>query len=198
MKIKFLLIVILTSTIISFVAHAQQTGIIVNLNGDTVKCEMKFPFIGADKYKTAEMEDFKKFNVKDVSYYRTDDLKRVYRATHLPKSKKLVFLQLVEDGKITLYTYTVTSYGYMGATYTNTTWYVSKDNGELQELKTKALFGNSSKKSRQNIFSEMIADNPEVLKQYEEADNFSFKTLQNTVHYYNTGKLIEENKPTDL
>jgi hypothetical protein len=38
----------------------------------------------------------------------------------------------------------------------------------------------------------MLADNPEVLKLYQDEDNFSFKTLRSTVHFYNTGKPVEE------
>jgi len=197
MKIRSLLLFGLLVAIASSAVYAQQPGIVVNTNGDTLKCEMKFPFIGANKYKTTQMEDFKKFDVKDISYYRTDDLKRVYRAARLPRGKKPVFLEVVEDGKICLYTYTVTHYGYMGATSSTTTWYVSKDNGELQELKTNALFGVKSKKDRQNVFSEMLADRPDALKQYQDEDNFSFKTLRNTVHFYNTGKPLEEKKDTE-
>lgn len=72
------------------------------------------------------MEDIKKFDVKEISYYRSDDLKHVYWAARLPRGKKQVFLELIEDGKICLYTYTMTTYGYMGAISSITTWYVSK------------------------------------------------------------------------
>ena len=178
-------------------AYAQQPGIVVNTAGDTLKCEMKFPFIGASKYKTADMQDFKKFDVKNISYYRTDDLKRVYRAARLPKSKRSFYLEVVEDGRICLYTHTVTYYGYMGASYSSTTWYISKDNGELQELKTTALFSFKSKSDRKNAFAEMLADNPEALKLYQDEDNFSFKTLRSTVHFYNTGMLPEQKKEAE-
>ncbi|CAM3980424.1 hypothetical protein MUGA111182_20145 [Mucilaginibacter galii] len=192
MKIRLLLL--LSLLIASITVNAQQPGIVVNNSGDTLKCEMKFPFIGANKYKTAQMEDFKKLNVKEISYYRTDDLKHVYKAARLPNSKKTAFLQVVEEGRINLYTHTVTYSGYMGASYSTTTWYISKNNGELQELKTSALFSFKSKKDRKNNFSDMLADNPEALKLYQDEDNFSFKTLRNTVHFYNTGKPVEENK----
>jgi hypothetical protein len=189
--IKTLLISI-AFTCVTASAFAQQPGIVVNTTGDTIKCEIKSPFIGARKYKTAQMDDFKKFDVKDISYYRTDDLKYVYRSAILPRGRKQVFLEVVEDGKICLYTYTVTTYGYMGATSSTTTWYASKNNGELQELKTNGLFGVKSKKTRQGIFAEMLADNAEVLKQYEETDSFSFDNLRNTVHLYNTGELYKK------
>ena len=178
-------------------AYAQQAGIVVNNSGDTLKCEMKFPFIGANKYKTAQMEDFKKLDVKEISYFRTDDLKYVYKAARLPNSKKTAFLQVVEEGKINLFTHTVTYTGYMGATYSTTTWYISKENGELQELKTSALFSFKSKKDRKNIFADMLSDNPDALKLYQDEDNFSFKTLRSTVHFYNTGKLPQQKKEAE-
>lgn len=40
----------------------------------------------------------------------------------------------------------------------------------------------------------MLADTPKALRQYQDEDDFTFKTLRNTVHFYNTGKLINENK----
>jgi hypothetical protein len=124
MNIRSLLIFGLLLIISGAAAYAQQPGIVVNTTGDTLKCEMKFPFIGANKYKTAQMEDFKKLDVN--SYYRTDDLKYVYKAARLPNSRKTAFLQVVEEGKINLYTHTVTYSGYMGATYSTTTWHISR------------------------------------------------------------------------
>lgn len=166
--------------------------IVITNAGDTIHCDTKHPFIGAPRYKSANMTDFKKIDIKEIKYYTRKNKKEVYKAAILPKRSKPMFLQLVQEGKITLYLLVQTTYGYMGATSTTTTWYASKNNDELKELKTSALFMLTSRKKREGIFAEMLADQPEVLKQYEEADSFSFKTLSRIVYLYNTGKTLAD------
>ncbi|MDT3403968.1 hypothetical protein [Mucilaginibacter terrae] len=162
--------------------------IVITIAGDTIHCDTKQTIFGGPRYKSSTMTDFKKISIKEMKYYTRKNKKEVYKAAILPKWSKPQFLQLVQEGKITLYLSVQTTYGYMGVTNSTTTWYVSKNNDELKELKTSGLFASTSRKKREGIFAEMLADQPDVLKQYEETDSFSFKTLSKIVHLYNTGK----------
>ena len=99
-------------------------------------------------------------------------------------------LPLVEQGNICLYA-TFTQAGTAG---TATTWYVSKNNEDLYELKTSALFGSKSKSDRKDIFADMLADKPEVLQHYKNTNSFNFKNIRNLVHLYNTGQPFKDSR----
>jgi hypothetical protein len=167
---------------------AQYQDRIVNLNGDTLKCEIKTNFVRTTKYKTPDMADFEKFDEKSVKYFYIAKDNERYRAVIRPGKKKLEYLRLIEEGKICLYEYISSSYMQSGLTQSTTNWFVSKNNDTLYKLKTSSLFNFTSKKDRKDVFSEMLADNPDVLKKYQETDSFSFKNLRNAIHLYNTGQ----------
>jgi hypothetical protein len=167
---------------------AQYQDRIVNLNGDTLKCEIKTNFVRTTKYKTPDMADFEKFDEKSVKYFYIAKDNERYRAVIRPGKKKLEFLRLIEEGKICLYEYISSSYMQSGLTQSTTNWFISKNNDTLYKLKTSSLFNFTSKKDRKDVFSEMLADNPDVLKKYQETDSFSFKNLRNAIHLYNTGQ----------
>lgn len=166
---------------------AQEQDRIVNLNGDTIKCQIKINFVFATKYKTPEMADYEKFDVKTVKYYyiAKDDAR--FKAVIRPGKKKVEYLRLIEEGKICLYEY-VSSTNTPTVSQSLTNWFVSKGDDTLHKLKSSSLLNFTSKKDRKNIFLDMLADKPEVLKQYEDTDSFSFKNLRNAIHLYNTGQ----------
>jgi hypothetical protein len=146
---------------------AQYQDRIVNLNGDTLKCEIKTNFVRTTKYKTPDMADFEKFDEKSVKYFYIAKDSERYRAVTRPGKKKLEYLRLIEEGKICLYEYISSSYMQSGLTQSTTNWFISKNNDTLYKLKTSSLFNFTSKKDRKDVFSDMLADNPEVLKQYQ-------------------------------
>jgi len=184
----------------AFNTNAQQQDVVVNLAGDTLKCEIKYNLFSAPvKYKLAGDSNYKKFNVKEIKYYTCNKLKQVYRAVLMPKQSTPVFLLLVENGILCLYQrlqYTSTGLG----GYTATIWYISKNNDDLNELKSNDLFTSKTRKERKDIFADLIADKPDVLNYYQNTDKFTFMNLLYTVHYYNTGILPQQpvqttNKP---
>jgi hypothetical protein len=166
MKKIFTLISSLFSVLFCVLAvNAQEQDRVVTQTGDTLKCEIKYNLFGyPTKYKTSGSEDFTKLDVKDIRYYYSAKKNERYRAVQLPNKTKYIFLELVEEGKICLYQLVQTSYSPMGGSRSTTTWYVSKGNDVLSELKTSALFSFKSKKDRKDIFADMLADNADVLK----------------------------------
>ncbi|UEG51615.1 hypothetical protein LLH06_11600 [Mucilaginibacter daejeonensis] len=184
-------------------AHAQDTAtvhvdtsstpkfqdIIVTSAGDTIPCETRHPFMGVMRYRTADMPEFKKIDIKGIKYYTFQNKEIRFKAALLPKKSKPTFLRLVEEGKITLYLHEVYHYIYMGASYTTTTWYATKGDDVLKEIKTTGISG-KSRKERQAVFADMLADQPIVLKLYEDADSFTFSTLRGIVNLYNSGRAI--------
>lgn len=194
MKKTFTLIsALVCSLLLTYTAKAQDQDRVVTQTGDTIKCEIKSAFLSSTKYTVAGTGEIKKLDIKDIRYYYIAKKNEAYRAVQRPGKTKFEFLELVEEGKICLYRYVVSHYGPTGG-YSTTTWYVSKGNDVLQELKTSALFSFKSKKDRKDLFADMLADNEAVLKQYQETDSFSFKNLRNSVHLYNTGMPYEDKR----
>lgn len=164
---------------------AQERDVVITQSGDTIFCQIKTDIFGfPTKYRRVDSTEFVRLKEKEIKYYYIASKKEAYRSVKLPNKTKNQLLRLVEDGKINLYV----RYTQAGNTGSVATWFVSKGEGELHELKTSALFSFKSKQDRKEAFANMLADNQEVLQQYMSDDSFSFKNIRNIVHLYNTGQ----------
>lgn len=201
MKLKFLLltsICLLLSTAKIFAQDVDTTkkfnDYIISLKNDTIKCHIGSRFLGKLTYKVDGARRAKPFDADSVNgFYRSED-SSLFVPRRLPGADKLIFLRLVEGGKIKLYEHKVSD-----TKSTSFFWYVSKNNDSLQFIKisTMGIYIGSSRKKREQIFMDLIADNPALLDKYKEerkTTNYNFELIQFYVKLYNDGFL--ENQKT--
>ena len=197
MKLKLLLltsICLLLSTAKVLAQDVDTTrrfdDYVISLKNDTIKCHIGRRFLGKLTYKVDGVRGAKPFNADSVKgFYRSED-SSFFVSRRLPETDKLIFLRLIAGGKINLYELTVNS--------TNSTssffWYVSKNNDSLKLIKvgTMGIYIGRSRKSREKIFMDLIADNPALLDKYKEerkTTNYNFELIQFYVKLYNDGFL---------
>jgi len=172
------------------------SGYIVNLKGDTIKCDFKKPDLGALRYKPANStEKFKKPSPDDLkAYYSTWD-STTYEALPLDTdSYDPVLLKRLESGTIRLYEEDVVSNGYFMNGYysgggTNVFFYVSKDLAALKEIKSNnIIIGGESRKKRKAYLLSLMADDPDLAKQFDAEQDYDLRTLRHYIHAYNEFK----------
>jgi len=202
MKLKLLLltsICLLLSTAKVLAQDVDTTrrfdDYVISLKNDTIKCHIGRRFLGKLTYKVDGVRGAKPFNADSVKgFYRSED-SSFFVSRRLPETDKLIFLRLIAGGKINLYELTVNS--------TNSTssffWYVSKNNDSLKLIKvgTMGIYIGRSRKSREQIFMDLITDNPALLDKYKEerkTTNYNYELIQFYVKLYNDGFL--ENQKT--
>lgn len=206
---KFRIAALLLLSTAAYTAHAQKAGYIITNSGDTIKCEVRNILLSSSiRFKTDTMKEYQEESATTIrQYYRHKD-KYPYRSVVLPGKKNPRFVSVVEDGTISIYeqasSQTMGSFnpaGGMFTPYSNnvTFWYMQKGNGPILKIKTNQLINFRSKKDRRLDFEAMIADKPEVLKLYKSTASFSFDTLKEIAHYYNTGEAPKpkESKPIE-
>lgn len=171
---------------------------VVNNNNDTIKCEIKDPFIGKIKYKpvTATNDRYIQVTPADIKEYYIAKNLRTYVAIVLPGSTQVGYLAILERGKINLYEkVTSNDNSFAHVTSTETRWYVSKDYASLQELKSNTVYNGGSQddgtlqKKRIEFFMDLIADDAPLLEKFKAGNDFSFNTLESYVQQYNLDKL---------
>lgn len=158
----------------SFIASAQIEvsvyGYMVNINNDTVLCNIKIS--GKTKVTnytsfviiTPEGED-KVYKAKDkevLAYgFRYNGLQFHYRFVEVNKNYESGFFRLIDDGKkYKLYVNYLTDYN-NGVAVTLPHYAIFKPNGEYKDLTTHVL-GNWKKNLRA-----ILSDNPEALQELE-------------------------------
>jgi len=168
--------------------------------------------ITKDGIKT--MGEVKNYSVKKVKFvpvgtkkaqkYNPEQINEMYKAGHgtfrslsMDKGKRPTFLHVLEDGKIQLYEYLVTSrvqgapmyngsnFSSMGTSYNMTSqrWFAQKQGTALIEVKTNSIWG--SRKDRKDALSSLIGDNEHVMQRYKTEDRFSFDFVRSLIVEYN-------------
>jgi len=172
------------------------TGYIVNIKGDTIKCDFKKPALGVLRYKPSNStEKFKKPSTDDLkAYYSTWD-STIYEAVPVDTDGyDPVLLKRLESGTIRLYEEDIVNNGYfMNGSYmggnTNIYFYVSKDLATLKEIKSNTLtIGGESRKKRKAYLLSLIADDTDLAKQFDAEQDYDLKTLRHYIHAYNVYK----------
>ena len=173
-------------------AKAQTEDYVITTKGDTLKCSISTPLIGANKY-TLPGANAKKFDRDEIKeYYITRKTLRK-RAVFMGDKSKADYLTVVENGKICLYQIIYINYSQYGTT-SNTEWYVGKGSDRVSPLKTSGLFLGKGRKERKDDFADMLKDKQDVYDKYIAEEKFSFNAIQNLVHLYNTGKSLKEDE----
>lgn len=173
--------------------NAQTEDYVITPKGDTLKCSISFPLIGASKYTIpgAKSKKMDRDEIKEYYITRKDLRKRVVFMGHKSKAD---FMTVIENGKISLYEIVYNHYSQY-SNQSTTEWYVGKSSDRVLALKTSdLLFLGKARKERKDDFSDMLKDKPEVYEKYMAEDKFSFSAIRNLVHLYNTGHTLDEEK----
>jgi len=157
---------------------AQKDYIVTNDN-DTIYGKLKKPLFGG--LRLVKGDDEIQVKADSIKLIYRDKTKETACSKSLPGSDRLIFLDRIQDGKIRLYSYTIT-YNTGTSTYSTTTWYGEKDGIPLDEIKTSGLRG--GKQDRKDFFLSLIADDPEITQKYNDG-KFKLKTLLALVEEYN-------------
>ena len=185
MKIARLLLLVFTCIFINKVN--AQAGYIITQKNDTIKGEVKMRAFGRPQFKPSNKADFKPIVLDTLKEYQLKD-SSIWVTKRLPTTSmnfisKPQFVQLLETGKINLYQQTGTD------RYRLRTWYVAQTPDSLIAIKTDDIFlaGGGGKKGRQEILSNMFADQPDVQAAFNATGKFDFDTIRLYIHKYNQG-----------
>ncbi len=188
MKISFVRVLITLVAMISAFNANAQSDYVITVKGDSIPCSISTPLLGKPRYKVDPKGESKKIIPEEIREYYISwkDLRE--RSVHIDSSARAVFLAIIEKGRIGLYE--LVNSNYNGTTTTE--WYVGKGSDYVVDLKTNSLFLSKSKQKRKDILGEMLKDNKAAYDRYIAEDKFSFKQIQNLVHLYNTGQMLNK------
>jgi len=171
-------------------AQSQESYIVTNRN-DTLKCAIKRPLLFDDfgngyKYRLTKKDSYKPLIADSIKAYYFAEDSITYFAEVLPGNKKPRFVTRLEHGKINVYQDKAQSSG----RNTLNTWYASKLEGPLLEIKTEGLTigasGNNRDDRKKNL-SDLLADNPSLAEQFARKNDFGFKAIREAIQQYNVG-----------
>lgn len=169
---------------------------VVLKSGDTIYCKIKTTLFGLKTYSVNDSTAIK-ITPDEVREYRFRKDKNPFVSKTLPNGK-VEFLAFLEDGKVNLYEMlikgsapTMGAMGAMGAMATSTRYFYAQKSGvdSVLLIKSSSLINKNSPKERRTIFSELIADDPELLKFFKSKDDYSFEEIRNTIKLYNKRSL---------
>ena len=175
---------------------SAQTDYIIKKDGVKVMGDVKSYSINKVKFIPVGETKALKYDPDQVNeIFSTKD--GIFRSVLLNKDQHRTFLQVLEDGRIKLYRYIVSSgapgapmfngggFSGMGVGYSHTklSWYAQKDGSALIEVKSNSIWG--SRKGRKDAFLALIADNEQVTQRYQAEDKFTFDFVRSLVEDYN-------------
>jgi hypothetical protein len=167
---------------------------VVTLKGDTIPCQLSVTPTGNIKYKTDNATDLVKMNqccIVDYYIARKKTLKRFVFINSDENEWRPELVNVIENGKISLYESVDVSPTYNGEPSLSTVWSVGKGTDSARTVITSSMFGSATKQSRKDELSKMLMDNKDVYNKYIADDRFSFKQIRNIIHLYNTGEPLK-------
>lgn len=173
---------------------------VITKAGDTIPCTIEKPLFGALRYTPFGEEKAIKITPETISeyYYKESDNPCV--AKLLPEAKEAKFIPRLEHGAINLYEDIKSSPGMIspqgnmsgGSTYIY--WYAEKS-GKLYLIKRNInLFSKISKKEQNATFDQLIADDPDIFKEFKEKKDYSWEEIQLTISTYNSWSELRKKK----
>ncbi len=178
---SLIILFLLQLLVISLHAQEQPLDYLVTVQGDTTwgkfrKNLFQLVFlVGEEKIKIKVAEH--------KSYYVGRD-SSLYRALPVPGRENKQWCFTLEDGRIRLYEFYVSQgTNNTGATLSTTSWYATKDDSLLLDVKTNSFWG--SRKARKEALLQLLSDDPDMQKEFEQAENFSIKTIRALIKKYN-------------
>ena len=179
-------------SLLSFKSSGQDY--IITQKNDTVFCQLKRALISkVVKYRINPKGKYTSVDKTEVKEYFFSNDSTTWILKPIPETNDQVYIQWLEKGRINLYEYIETSYGYNGRSsqvYYNTYQYADKDNDTLKLIHSNGLF--ASNKKGKKIFERFLADNAHLLEVFD--NNKDHYTLEQFVHTYNKQYLLSKNK----
>jgi hypothetical protein len=211
MKNKYLLPSLISLMIVLFsvsniTAQGLQDYVITHRN-DTIKCSLESQLFGSPKYKPMGADELIKINSDSIKEYCFHNKPNPKVSVKLGTDEDRKFLDRIEKGAICLYessqTITTTNNQYGAAagtsgttTSTNTKieWYAAKQGSDVVNIIKNNQFLNfgTSKKQRKKNFTDLLTDNPDLLKQFTDVDDYSFDAIRKTIQIYNESAVIKK------
>jgi len=192
MKIfSFKIILLSIVVMLTFKLNAQSQDFVVTIKGDTIPCQLSLTPTGNIKYKTDNSADLDKLQqccIVDYYIAKKKTLKRFVFVNYNENDWRPELVNVIENGKITLYESVDVTPTYNGAPTLSTVWYAGKGTDSARTVKTSSMFGATTKQSRQDELGKMLMDNKDVYNKYIADDRFSFKKIRDIIHLYNTGE----------
>lgn len=199
-KIFIVIMIVASGSVVNAqkLPNKKDMDYLITASGDTVFCKISFSFFNNSKarYKTAEMKSAVAIDPNQIAAYYDAKKKELYTSILLPDEDESQFLQVVEDGPIRIYKFlknVYSAYSYGGSSII--IWFMSKNNGKLEQIKTNSFLTGmdiSSRKEREDVFGELLKDKPEVYTKYADSKKFSFDRIRSLVHLYNTGVWVDD------
>lgn len=178
--------------ILSLTVRAQQKtpDYVITVKGDTIRCKINTPFLGsAVEYA---LSDGSLTPLEDTTYVREYYItkKKLLKRAVSSNNKNFIYLPVVENGPISLYELERYPNPRGGAVID---WYVGKDRKNISLLKSNSITS-TARKEREDMLAGLLKDNQAAYNMYITKKKFTFDSLIDIVHFYNTGKLPDENK----
>ncbi|BAU55222.1 hypothetical protein [Mucilaginibacter gotjawali] len=181
-------LIFIAVTTFAFTVKAQS-DYVITVGGDSISCKIIAPAFGPIKYQSAAMDAPKRIKSDEIKEYYLSGDRQLYRAVFINYDKRATYLNVIENGKISLYEVINTTYSSMTmASITTKVWYIGKGTNYVKDFKSNGLFNSRSRNERKDGFAEMLEDNKNIYDKYRTEDKFSFEQIRNLIHLYNTGK----------
>ncbi len=141
-----------------------------------------------------------KIEAGTIKEYLISSLSEHKRAVYLDIEGDLIYMDVIEKGKISLYaSVTYVTYGTGRYTYSHSLidYFIVKGSDYVTWLAGDGHFKEKTKikQERKNYFEELLKDKPEVYKKYLADNEFDFETIRNIVHLYDTGQPYKKPEP---
>jgi len=174
---------------------------VITTKGDTIHCNVDRPLIGKPRYQSKTMSKDEKITPDNISEYSYNFFGKLYRAVYRDDHPTKEFLEVVENGPISIYEIVRATPGpgvsiatgaslMLSVTSSARDWFIGKNSDNVHSIKSSLyLMGNHN--GRKDEFGEMLKDKPDIYNKYMADDKFTFKQIKNLVHLYNTGKPLK-------
>jgi len=195
------IVLFLLTTLVSMSVKAlDYPDYIITVKGDSIPCRITDRMFSEVIYIDSKKAIPEKMTWDLVKEFYLNDSNELYRAVYINNYKVPNRLQVIENGKISLYQILETSDSFHAATptfnsysttHTATTWYVGKGSDHVKILKFNGLTFENTRAERKADFAKLLVDNKNVYDKFDAEDDFSFSGIQKIVHLYNTGEAYD-------
>src|SRR5579872_4679490 len=163
--LKILTLIFLCSIVFMNKIYAQK-DYVININKDTIFCKIRTNgFNGRLQYRANKNDNFTNIKTDSIIQFYLSRDTSTFILKKLPGDTTKNYIQWLERGRINLYGIQISSYNSGGGT--SYTWYASKGNDSLIQIKAE-FKRQGSHKDRVSAFMNLISDNPKLLNWFKE------------------------------
>jgi hypothetical protein len=193
---KIAILIFLCSTVFLNKIYAQNNDRVITINNDTIPCKI----IGRTtfstyKYTTSENGKAEKIIKDKFREFYSSDKSIWYRKIFLGDDE-VVFMKVLERGKISLYeTFVTINNMTTHISTTNLRWYGTKNSDTAMFIKTDAFAIFTGNKKGGKAFANYIADKKAVYDQYTAIADPGIEDMVRLARLYNTGEPFKQPAP---